>query len=118
MSQKVRHIRSIPDLRSGQDLYLGAKKPINIKHINIFSDGFLRDNRPRDEPPPVPGTNGTKWRFYCGIKQRKAGVSQGRVPLCPGERSHLSQGRFVFVPDTVPPKMFMFIVFFFSFWTS
>ena len=66
----------------------------------------------RDKPPPVPGTNGTKWRFYCGIKQRKAGLSQGRVPFCPGEGSHLSQGRFLFVPDTVPPKMFMFIGFF------
>ena len=73
--------------------------------------GECRDNRPRDEPPPVPGTNGTKWRFYCGIKQRKAGLSQGRVAVCPEEGSHLSEGQFLFVPDTVPPKMFMFIGF-------
>ena len=39
-------------------------------------------------------------------------MSQGRVPICPGEGSRLSQGRFLFVPDTVPPKMFMFIGFF------
>ena len=87
---------------------LREKKPINRKHINIFWR-LLWDNRPRDEPPPVPGTNGTKWRFYCGIKQRKAGLSQGRVPSCPGEGSRLSQGRFLFVPDTIPTKMFMFI---------
>ena len=94
-----------------QACILGAKKRINMKHINIFLTAFA-GHRPRDEPPPVPGTNGTKWRFYCGIKQRKASLSQGRVPFCPGERSHLSQGRFLFVPDTIPPKMFMFIVFF------
>ena len=41
-----------------------------------------------------------------------AGLSQGRVPICPGEGSRLSQGRFLFVLDTVPPKMFMFIGFF------
>ena len=68
----------------------------------------MRGNRPRDEPPPVPGTNGTKWRFYCGIKQETASLSLGQVPVCPREGS---QGRFLFVPDTVPPKMFMFIGF-------
>ena len=62
-----------------------------------------------DEPPPVPGTNGTKWRFCCGIQERKASLSQGRVSFCPREGAHLSQERFLFVPDTVPPKMFMFI---------
>ena len=59
--------------------------------------------------PPIPGTNGTKWRFYCGIRQRTEGLSQGRAPIRPREGSCLSQGQFLFVPDTVPPKMFMFI---------
>ena len=36
----------------------------------------------------------------------------GTGPILPGEGSHLSQGRFLFVPETVPPKMFMFIGFF------
>ena len=39
-------------------------------------------------------------------------MSQGWVPICPGEGSRLSQGRFLFVLDTVLPKMFMFIGFF------
>ena len=38
-------------------------------------------------------------------------MSQRRVPVCPRDGSCLSQGRFPFVPNTVPPKMFMCIVF-------
>ena len=87
-------------------LSLGAKKNPNKFRRPLWG------NRPRDEPPPVPGTNGTKWRFYCGIQQKKAGLSQERVPICPGEGSRLSQGRFLFVPDTVLHKLFMFIGFF------
>ena len=55
----------------------------------------MRDNRPRDKPPTRPRTNGTKWRFYCGIKQRKAGLSPGTGPI-------LSRGGVPFVPRTVP----------------
>ena len=90
------------------------KKPRNRKHINIFLTALVGQSsqgrtptRPRDKRDKMA-------RFYCGIKQRKAGLSQGRVPFCPGEGSHLSQGRFLFVPDTVPPKMFMFIGLFLS----
>ena len=93
-------------------LLMGGKKTINRKHIDIFLTVLVGQSSLWDEPPPVPGTNGTEWRFYCGIRQRKAGLSQGRVPICPGEGSRLSQGRFLFVPETVPPKMFMFIGFF------
>ena len=92
--------------------FLGGKKneqtPKPHKH---FSARPLRDNRLRDEPPPVPGTNGTKCRFYCGIKQKRAGLSQGRVPICPRKGSRLSQEQFLFVLNTIPPKMFMFIGF-------
>ena len=94
-------------LKQGKTSQLRAKKPINRKHINIFPTALVGQSS-HGRTPPVPGTNGTEWRFYCGINQRKAGLSQGRVPFCPGEGSHLSQGRFLFVPDTVPPKMFMF----------
>ena len=72
----------------------GEKKPINRKHINIFPTA-LAGQSSRGRTPPVPGTNGTKWRFYCGIKQRKAGLSQGRGPI-------LSRGGVPFVPGTVP----------------
>ena len=91
--------------------WIGSKKkPINRKHVNIFLTA-LAGQSSQGQTPTCPRTNGTKWRFYCAIKQRKAGLSQGRVPFCPGEGSRLSQGRFLFVPDTVPPKMFMFIGF-------
>ena len=96
----------------GCKLLLGAKKPINRKHINIFltalggqSSQGRTSTRSRDKRD--------KWRFYCGIQQRKASLSQGRVPFCPGEGSHLSQGRFLFVPDTVPPKN-VYVYWFFS----
>ena len=54
----------------------------------------LWDNRPRDEAPPVPGTNGTKWRFYCGIQQKR--------PVVPGTGPSLSRGWVPFIPGTVP----------------
>ena len=50
-------------------------------------------------------------RFYCGIQQKTAGLSQGRVPICPRDGSRMSQERFLFVPNTVLPKMFVFIGF-------
>ena len=57
-----------------------------------FSDG------PQKKKKTVPGTNGTKWRFYCGIKQQTAGLSQGRAqfvpgtgPFCPRDGSCLSR---------------------------
>ena len=59
----------------------GEKKPINAKHImKHFSGGPCGTIVP---PPPVPGTNGTKWRFYCGIEQETASLSQARAPIYP-----------------------------------
>ena len=34
---------------------------------------------------PVPGTNGTKWRFDCGIKQKSAVKQRGRERKGPPE---------------------------------
>ena len=75
----------------------------------IFFWRPLRDNRPRDEPPPIPGTNGTKWWFYCWIKQKNAGLSQARLPICPGQGSHLSLGRFLFVPECHCPAQNVYV---------
>ena len=74
--------------------YGGKRKPMNTKHINIFLTAIAGQSS-QDEPSPVPGTNGTKWRFYCGIQQKTAGLSQGWVPLCPRAGS-------LFVPGPVP----------------
>ena len=58
------------------------------------------------QPGTVPGTNGTRWPFHCGIQQGNGrfvpgtgpGLSQGQVPfvlgtspVCPREGSQLSQ---------------------------
>ena len=50
----------------------------------------------------VPGTNPTcprdkreKMGIYCGINPKKASLSQGRVPICPGEGSRLSHGSYL-----------------------
>ena len=90
---------------------LGAKKPINRKHINIFLTALVGQSSQGRTPTRPKDKRDTMARFYSGIQQRKADLSQGWVPFCPGEGSHLSQGRFLFVPKTVPTKMFMFIFF-------
>ena len=72
----------------------------------------LRDNRPGDEPPHPSqrqtGRNGDftvefRCRFVPGMGP---GLSKGRVPF-----AQLIKGRFLLVPNIVPPKMFMFIGF-------
>ena len=65
----------------------GSKKNNKHKTHKHFSDG------PRGTT--VPGTRGTKWRFYCGIKQRKASFVPGTSPI-------LSRGGVPFVPGTAP----------------
>ena len=98
-------------LNSGWRKSWEAKKPINIKHKKKhFSDGFCGTIVPGTNPHPSQGQTGQNGDFTVESNRErawKAGLSQ--VPFCPGERPHLSQGRFLFVPDTVPPKMFMFI---------
>ena len=51
---------------------------VNTKHINIFLKPLAGQSF-QGWTPRVPGTNGTKWRFCCGIQQKTAGLSQGRV---------------------------------------
>ena len=75
----------------------GKKNPINTKHINIFLTG-LAGQSPRDEPPPVSGTNRTKWRFYSGTQQKATGFPRDRSwfvpgtgPVCPRDGSCLSR---------------------------
>ena len=93
-------------------VYLEAKKPINRKHINIFLTALVGQSsqgrtptRPRDKRDKITTLlwNSTeKGRFVPGMGPI---LSRGGVPFVP---------RTVPVcPETVPPKMFMFIVFFF-----
>ena len=85
----------------------GDTKNKKHKHINIFVTA-LRDDRPRTNHTPSQGQNGDvtvefnrKWR------------------VCPRDASCFSRdgirlwlGRVLFVLNTVPPKLFMFIGFF------
>ena len=77
------------------EAFLLANKHKTHKH---FSDG-------------VPRTNGTKWRFYCGIQQKTADLSQGRVPFGRWDGSRFVAGTVPVCPQHRPAKMFMFIVF-------
>ena len=82
---------------------IGSDKTQN-KHVKMFRTP-LAGQPSHGRTPPVPGTNGTKWQFYCVIKQKR--------PVCPRDDLGLpclSQGRFLFVLNTVPPEMFICLV--------
>ena len=97
---------------------LGAKKTVNTKHRNMFLTSLAGQlsqgqtgTRPKDKQDKMATLlwNSTEnGRFVPGTGPS---LSQERVPVCPRKGSRLSQGRFLFVPDTVQPKMFMFIGF-------
>ena len=76
----------------------GRKKTINTKHIFFWQPFKLQNNRPKDQLGPVPGTNGTKWRF----EQKTAGLSQGRVPFCPRKGSRCVPGKVPVCPGHRP----------------
>ena len=66
----------------------------------------------RDEPHRVSSQGQTgQIAIFAAELNRKRQLSQGQVPICPTHGSRLSQARFPFVPNTVPPKMLMFIGF-------
>ena len=87
------------------------KRMVNRKHINILLTARPCGTIvPGTTPPPSQGQTGQNGDFTVESTE-KAGLSQRRVSICPGEGSRLSQGRFLFVPNTVPPQDVMFIVF-------
>ena len=58
------------------------------------------------------GTIGQNGDFTVELDRKRPVCPRDRSQFVPREGSCLSQGRFLIVPDTVPPKMFMFIGFF------
>ena len=87
----------------------GRKNPINRKHINILLTALVgQSSQGRTATRPTDKRD----KMAILLWNSTAGLSQGRVPVCPRKGSPLSQERFLFVPDTLPPKMFMFIGFF------
>ena len=71
----------------------------------------LRDNRPSHKPGPVLGTNQDPSQGQTGPNRDFSVELNRKWPVCPRKGFRLSQGWFLFVPNTVPTKMFMFIVF-------
>ena len=100
------------DLRSFCYFFWGRKKPINRKHINIFLmalAGRSSQGRTPTRPRFQTGQNGD---LSVEFNRKRPVCPRDRPQFVPGMGSRLSQGRFLFVPDTVPPEMFMFIGFF------
>ena len=89
--------------------HLGGKKTNKQKTHKHFSDGPCGAIVPGTNPHPSQGQTGQNGNFTVEFNRER--------PVCPRDGSHfvpgtgpgLSQGRFLFVPNTVPPKMFMFI---------
>ena len=93
--------------------WIGSKKkPINRKHINILLTALVGQSS-QGRTPTRPRDKRDKMAILLWNSTEKGRFVPGTGPiLSRGGLSHLSQGRFLFVPDTVPPKMFMFIGFF------
>ena len=85
---------AFPTNKKGQT----KKKQTNNKHKTHkhFSDGPLWGQSPQGRTPtPSQGQRGQNGNFTVELKQKKAGWSQGRVPICPAEG-------VPFVSGTVP----------------
>ena len=64
---------------------------------------------PGTNPHPSQGQTGQNGNFT--VEFNRNGRFVPGTPVCPRDGSRLSQGRFLFVQNTVPPKTFMFIDF-------
>ena len=62
----------------------GNKKPISRKHVNIFLTALVGQSS-QGRTPTHPRDKRDKMAICCGIEQQKAGLSQGWVPICPGD---------------------------------
>ena len=84
---------------------------VRPKHINIILTALAGQSSQR-QTPTRPRDKRDKMAILLWNSTEKGRFVPGTGPILSGEGSHLSQGRCLFVPDTVPPKMFMFIGFF------
>ena len=90
---------------------LGSKKKTNKQKTHKhFSDRPCGTIVPGTNPHPSQGQTGQNGDFTVELNRER--------PVCPRDGSHfvprrgpICLGRFLFVPDAVPPKMFMFIGF-------
>ena len=97
----------------------GRKKPIDKKHRNVFLTALGRQSS-QGRTPTCPRDKGDKnGDFTVELKLNRerpvcprdgCRFAPGTGPVCDG--LCLSQGQFLFVMNTVPPKVFMLIGFF------
>ena len=91
---------------------LGGEKADKKNHIKEFggrnapeaSQGKIRD---------VPGAPGTLGPIYVEIPSREGRMSAGQTGHTTGQMGHFHGTDGTHTPGGVPPKFFMFIVFFF-----
>ena len=95
-----------------QVLRVGAEKTNKQKTHERFSDGPCGTIVPGTNPHPSQGQTGQNGDFTVEVNRKRPVFPRdgsqfvlGRGPVCPRDG-------VPFVPDTVPPKMFMFIGFF------
>ena len=88
----------------------GRKKNNKHKTHKHFSDGPCGTIVPGTNPHPSQGQTGQTGHFTVELNRKRPACLwdgsrfvPGTLPVCPR--------CFLFVPNTVPPKMFMFIVF-------
>ena len=86
-----------------------ANKQKTHKHI---SDGPCGTIVPGTNPHSSQGQTGQNGDFTVEFNRKRPACLRDKSQVVPREGSRLSQKRFLFVPDTVPAKMFMFIGFF------
>ena len=87
------------------------KKNNKQKTHKHFSDGPCGTIVPGTNPHPSQGQTGQNGDFTVELNRKRPVFPRNGSQFVPG-RDPVSQGRFLFVLDTVPPKMFMFIGFF------
>ena len=100
------------DHRETAHLGWGQKKNNKQKTHKHFSDGPCGTIVPGTNPHPSQGQTGQNSDLTVELNRERVVCPRDGSHFVPGMGSHLSQRRFLFVPETVPPKMFMFIGFF------
>ena len=90
----------------------GQEKTNKHKTHKHFSDGPCGTIVPGTNPHPSQGQTGQNGDFTVEFNRKRPICPRDVSQFVPGTGPGLSRGRFLSVLNTVPPKMFMFIVFF------
>ena len=93
----------------GAMLVGGEKKNNKQKTHKHFSGGPWGTIVPGTNPHPSQGQMGQNGDFTVELNRKRPACPRDGSQFVPGTGPKLSRGgRFLFAPDTVPPKTFMF----------